>query len=98
MADEVLKLLIKRVPVMKPATLHGYQRHKVKSQVFPAILPSTSTSMVQGQVSPLNHSKMAPLQHLVHMRAIPQGSWATFPVLSLPVLMVRTAGITRPDR
>lgn len=53
MADEVLKLLIKRVPVMKPAVLHGYQRHKVKNQVFPAIVPSSSVSKVQGQVRTL---------------------------------------------
>jgi gamma-glutamylcyclotransferase (GGCT)/AIG2-like uncharacterized protein YtfP len=50
MADEVLKLLIKRVPVSRKATLSGYARHKVKGQVFPAIIPATPQDRVQGKV------------------------------------------------
>lgn len=50
MADEVLKLLIKRVPVSRNATLSGYARHKVKGQVFPAIVPATPQDKVQGKV------------------------------------------------
>ena len=51
MADEVLRLLIHRVPRSKPATLSGYQRYRVKGQVFPAIVPCKTTSKVQGMVS-----------------------------------------------
>ena len=50
MSEEVLKLLIKRVPKAKPAALSGYTRYKVKGQVFPAIVPATSTSKVNGKV------------------------------------------------
>ncbi|KAF8058053.1 AIG2LD [Scenedesmus sp. PABB004] len=50
MADEVLKLLIKRVPPSRPATLAGYARYRVKGQVFPAIVPSSSDSTVAGKV------------------------------------------------
>lgn len=50
MADEVLKLLINRVPLNKPATLVGYARHRVKGQVFPAITPATPQHRVQGKV------------------------------------------------
>jgi hypothetical protein len=50
MADEVLRLLIHRVPKSKPAALMGYQRHRVKGQVFPAIIPAAPSSKVQGLV------------------------------------------------
>lgn len=50
MAEEVLKLLIKRVPAHKPALLPGYARHRVKGQVFPAIIPATPEDKVQGMV------------------------------------------------
>jgi gamma-glutamylcyclotransferase (GGCT)/AIG2-like uncharacterized protein YtfP len=50
MADEVLKLLIKRVPSSQKATLAGYCRHRVKGQVFPAIVPATATNKVVGKV------------------------------------------------
>lgn len=51
LADEVLKLLIRRVPPSKPATLSGFSRHRVKGQVFPAIIPATPQDKVQGKVS-----------------------------------------------
>lgn len=50
MADEVVQLLIHRVPRSKPAALSGYQRYRVKEQVFPAIIPCAPTSKVQGMV------------------------------------------------
>lgn len=50
MAPEVVSLLIKRAPPFKPATLAGYTRHKIRGQVFPAIVPSTPTAVVKGQV------------------------------------------------
>lgn len=33
MADEVLKLLLKRVPPSRPATLAGHERHAIRGQV-----------------------------------------------------------------
>jgi gamma-glutamylcyclotransferase (GGCT)/AIG2-like uncharacterized protein YtfP len=50
MADEVLRLLISRVPPSAPATLPGYARHRVKGQVFPAIVPATPQDTVRGKV------------------------------------------------
>lgn len=52
MADEVLRLLLKRVPDTKPATISGYTRYRVKKQVYPAIAPSTADSRVTGKVHP----------------------------------------------
>ncbi|GBF88869.1 hypothetical protein Rsub_01368 [Raphidocelis subcapitata] len=50
MADEVVGLLLKRVPPSKPATLAGHRRHAVKGQVFPAIVPADAGSSVRGKV------------------------------------------------
>lgn len=44
MADEVLQVLLKRVPLSRPATLQGYTRRAVKGQVFPAIVPAAAGS------------------------------------------------------
>jgi hypothetical protein len=56
MAEEVLKLLIRRVPPSKPATLSGYSRHRVKGQVFPAIIPAKPQDRVKGMVGVLRSS------------------------------------------
>lgn len=51
MADEVVRLLIKRVPHSRAATLPGFSRHKIKGVVYPAIVPSEGTgARVQGKV------------------------------------------------
>lgn len=63
MAEEVLKLLIRRVPSCKPATLSGYSRHRVKGQVFPAIMPAKPQDSVQGKVGAEGQ------QHRVHTLA-----------------------------
>ncbi|KAK7283024.1 hypothetical protein RIF29_12224 [Crotalaria pallida] len=39
LADEVVKILLKRVPRSASATLHGFHRFKIKERVYPAILP-----------------------------------------------------------
>lgn len=69
MAPEVLKLLIKRVPESRAATLKGYARYRVKGQVFPAIIPSTSESKVKGMVRMLpwcsDRQEWRQLQHVV---------------------------------
>lgn len=53
MAEEVVKVLIKRMPVNKPAVLRGYTRYCVRGQVFPAIVPTPELpdAKVQGKVS-----------------------------------------------
>jgi gamma-glutamylcyclotransferase (GGCT)/AIG2-like uncharacterized protein YtfP len=66
MAEEVLKLLIKRVPANKPATLAGYSRHRVKGQVFPAIIPATPQDRVQGKVG---HVTMKVQQQHLHNKS-----------------------------
>lgn len=53
MADEVLNLLIKRVPTHRPAVLHGYTRYRIKNRVYPAIIPTAPTDTVQGKVRPM---------------------------------------------
>lgn len=50
MADEVVKLLLKRVPPSKPALLKGHRRHSIKGQVFPAIVPAGPDDSVRGKV------------------------------------------------
>ncbi|KAL6752067.1 hypothetical protein V8C86DRAFT_2764491 [Haematococcus lacustris] len=50
MCEDVLKRLIRRVPLMKPAVLQGYSRFKVKGAVYPAIIATTPDALVQGQV------------------------------------------------
>jgi hypothetical protein len=50
MAPEVLKVLIARVPPLRPATLKGHMRCRVRGEVFPAIIPDAA-SEVRGQVS-----------------------------------------------
>lgn len=56
MADEVVRVLIKRVPSSKPALLRGYSRYKVKDQVFPAIVPGTADTKVEGKVRMQRHT------------------------------------------
>lgn len=52
MADEVVRLLLKRVPPSRPATLSGHRRHAIKGQVFPAIVPvpTPAEASVKGKV------------------------------------------------
>ena len=50
MAEEVVSLLLKRVPPAKPARLVGFSRYKVKGQVFPAIVPTGPQYEVSGKV------------------------------------------------
>ncbi|XP_065019307.1 AIG2-like protein D isoform X2 [Musa acuminata AAA Group] len=39
LADEVVRVLLKRVPPSSPAILHNYHRFSIKGRVYPAILP-----------------------------------------------------------
>ncbi|XP_028113138.1 AIG2-like protein D isoform X6 [Camellia sinensis] len=39
LADEVVRVLLKRVPQSSPATLNGFHRFSIKGRVYPAILP-----------------------------------------------------------
>jgi len=40
MADEVVSVLLERVPSSVHAVLPGYQRHSIKGRVYPAIVPA----------------------------------------------------------
>ena len=51
MSPKVVELLLGRIPKMESACrLAGYSRHPVKNHVFPAMVPSTPTSQVDGMV------------------------------------------------
>ncbi|XP_052184358.1 AIG2-like protein D [Diospyros lotus] len=39
MAEEVVGVILKRVPQSSPATLNGFHRFSIKGRVYPAILP-----------------------------------------------------------
>uniref|UniRef100_A0A0D6R6Z4 Putative gamma-glutamylcyclotransferase n=1 Tax=Araucaria cunninghamii TaxID=56994 RepID=A0A0D6R6Z4_ARACU len=49
MADEVVNVLLNRVPPCSPAVLQGYRRHSIRGRVYPAIVPAENNS-VNGKV------------------------------------------------
>ncbi|KAI3692327.1 hypothetical protein L6452_32141 [Arctium lappa] len=49
LADDVVRVLLHRVPQNSPSTLHGYHRFSVKGRVYPAILP-VENKKVTGRV------------------------------------------------
>ncbi|URE23415.1 AIG2-like family [Musa troglodytarum] len=49
LADEVVRVLLKRVPPSSPAILHNYHRFSIKGRVYPAILP-VDCKKVAGEV------------------------------------------------
>lgn len=51
MYPEVLKALIERVPRMEPAVIQGYQRYRIRDQVFPGTIRSSAPgAQLQGLV------------------------------------------------
>ncbi|CAH9062420.1 unnamed protein product [Cuscuta epithymum] len=48
-ADDVVRVLLNRVPPSSPAALHHYQRFSIKGRVYPAILPA-QRSKVDGRL------------------------------------------------
>jgi gamma-glutamylcyclotransferase (GGCT)/AIG2-like uncharacterized protein YtfP len=46
MADEVVSVLLERVPPSVPAVLPGYQRHSIKGRVYPAIVPAEEKRVI----------------------------------------------------
>ncbi|GAB4854101.1 hypothetical protein Ancab_022684 [Ancistrocladus abbreviatus] len=46
LADEVVRVLLKRVPVICPAVLNGYHRFSIKGRVYPAIMPMENKKVV----------------------------------------------------
>ncbi|CAB9501483.1 AIG2-like protein [Seminavis robusta] len=54
LSPQVVEVLLGRIPksIPAPCRLYGYSRHPVKDQVYPAIIPasSTSTSLVDGMI------------------------------------------------
>ncbi|KAH7835146.1 hypothetical protein Vadar_023281 [Vaccinium darrowii] len=49
LADEVVTVLLKRVPDSSPAILHGFHRFSIKGRVYPALLP-VENKKVTGRV------------------------------------------------
>ncbi|KAK9097686.1 hypothetical protein Syun_024731 [Stephania yunnanensis] len=49
MADEVVRLLLKRVPLSSPATLPNFHRFRIKGRIYPAIKPLENNN-VTGRV------------------------------------------------
>ncbi|XP_008798165.1 AIG2-like protein D [Phoenix dactylifera] len=49
LADEVVQVLLKRVPSSSPAVLHHHHRFSIKGRVYPAILP-VENKKVAGKV------------------------------------------------
>ena len=52
MANEVVTALLARPHKRFAATLSGFKRHRIRQQVFPAIIPATAVDKVSGWVSP----------------------------------------------
>ena len=50
LSEEILKILLHRVPDMSPATVKGFRRHRIQGRVYPAIIPAEGKSEVQGMV------------------------------------------------
>ncbi|CAI9259212.1 unnamed protein product [Lactuca saligna] len=49
LADDVVRVLLRRIPQNSPAILHGYHRFSIKGRVYPAILP-VENKKVTGRV------------------------------------------------
>ncbi|KAL4564969.1 hypothetical protein LXL04_029048 [Taraxacum kok-saghyz] len=49
LADEVVRVLLHRIPQNSPAILHGFHRFSIKGRVYPAILP-VENKKVTGRV------------------------------------------------
>nr|XP_043629306.1 AIG2-like protein D [Erigeron canadensis] len=56
LADDVVRVLLNRIPQNSPATLHGFHRFSVKGRVYPAILPvenkNVTGRVLQGITAP----------------------------------------------
>ena len=50
LSEEILKILLHRVPDMSPATVKGFRRHRIQGRVYPAIIPAEGGAEVQGMV------------------------------------------------
>lgn len=50
MADEVLRLLLRRVPLSRAAAVQGLKRCRVRGQVFPAVVAAPPEASVRGRV------------------------------------------------
>ncbi|KAG7024526.1 AIG2-like protein D [Cucurbita argyrosperma subsp. argyrosperma] len=58
MADEVLRILLKRDPQSSAAVLNGYQRLSIKGRVYPAIIPVNSKKVSGKILSGITDSEM----------------------------------------
>ncbi|KAG2699821.1 hypothetical protein I3843_07G205500 [Carya illinoinensis] len=51
LADDVVKVLLKRVPPSSSAILHGFHRFSIKGRVYPAILPVENKKVTGKDIS-----------------------------------------------
>ncbi|GMQ02596.1 hypothetical protein CsSME_00048744 [Camellia sinensis var. sinensis] len=68
LADEVVRVLLKRVPQSSPATLNGFHRFSIKGRVYPAILPVEKKKVI-GRFSVTSMKSLVLLSVLVEMRS-----------------------------
>ena len=50
LSEEILAILLHRVPDMSSATVKGFRRHRIQGRVYPAIIPAEGSAEVQGMV------------------------------------------------
>eukprot|EP00891_Asterochloris_glomerata_P002543 jgi/Astpho2/2543/e_gw1.00048.241.1_t len=50
LSEEILNILLHRVPDMSLATVKGFRRHRIQGRVYPAIIPAEGGAEVQGMV------------------------------------------------
>ena len=50
---QVLRALINRVPRTEPAAIHGYQRYRIKGQVFPGAIKAAAAAGTEALVKGL---------------------------------------------
>lgn len=65
-----MQILLKRVPERRNAVLHGFRRHRIQQQVFPAMIPGSSDDSVHGQVRPCGDwLQVQPTMHVTDARS-----------------------------
>jgi hypothetical protein len=87
---QVLRALINRVPRTEPAAIHGYQRYRIKGQVFPGAIKVPAVAGTEAQVKGLvlfdlqldelevRRTGLWPSQAARHQQGQPQGQIQTF--------------------
>ncbi|XP_057511897.1 AIG2-like protein D isoform X2 [Actinidia eriantha] len=59
LADDVVRVLLKRVPESSPAVLNGFHRFSIKGRVYPAILPLENKKVIGKVLSGITAPEIA---------------------------------------